>query len=121
MCSSDLSSNGGYTVFQGGNLGIELSLNKADLYLSQMEQIWPGTINAFTGNKKLLHWPSYEFSRGSYACWRFGQVTSIVGSEGIPIDNIYFAGEHTSFLNQGYMEGGAETGKNVANSVAQLL
>ena len=33
---------------------------------------------------------------------------------GVPVGNLYFAGEHTSLDWQGYMNGGAEWGQLVA-------
>jgi monoamine oxidase len=38
-----------------------------------------------------------------------------------PVGNIHFAGEHTSLDSQGYMEGGAETGKRAAQAVLRKL
>ena len=113
--------NGGYTVYQGGLQGNNLSVNDTIAFLDQMEQIWPGSRAAFNGNSKLIHWPSYPYSLGSYACWRVGQCTTILGAEILPIGNIYFAGEHTSAFNQGYMEGAAETGAKAAAQIAKKL
>jgi monoamine oxidase len=112
---------GGYTVYQGGIQGEALSLSRKNIFLNQLETMWPGSSSAHNGMAKLIHWPSYTFSLGSYACWRVGQVTSIMGAEKLPVGNLFFAGEHTSTLNQGYMEGGAETGADVARSIARLL
>jgi monoamine oxidase len=110
--------NGSYTVYQGGRLGAELSLSQADTYLNQLDSLWPGTAAQFNGISKLIHWPSSPLSLGSYSCWRVGQVTTIKGAEYAPVGNMFFAGEHTSSVNQGYMEGGAETGMMVAKNIA---
>lgn len=110
--------NGAYTVFQGGNQGVALSLTQTNTFLQQMETIWPGTTAQYNNTSKLVHWPSWQYSLGSYSCWKVGQVTTIKGAEGAAVGELYFAGEHTSSVNQGYMEGGAETGKNVAKSIA---
>jgi monoamine oxidase len=50
-----------------------------------------------------------------------GQVTTIKGAEYKAVGNLYFAGEHTSGNNQGFMEGGAETGAAVATAIAKVL
>ena len=110
--------NGSYTVYQGGRLGSELSLSQTDIFLSQLDSLWPGTEAQFNGIAKLIHWPSWPLSLGSYSCWRVGQVTTIKGAEYAPVENLFFAGEHTSSFNQGYMEGGAETGMMVAKRIA---
>jgi len=43
------------------------------------------------------------------------------GVEGERVGNLYFAGEHTSLENQGYMEGGCETGQRAAFEILQDL
>jgi monoamine oxidase len=112
---------GSYTVFQGGNQGLALSLAQAPVFLQQLNTIWPGTAAAYTGTAKLMYWPANPYSLGSYACWRVGQVTTIKGAEYKAIGRLFFAGEHTSGNNQGYMEGGAETGAAVAKEIAKVL
>jgi monoamine oxidase len=46
-----------------------------------------------------------------------GQWRAIRGEEGKRAGNVYFAGEHCSLAAQGYMEGGAETGRHAAESI----
>ena len=57
----------------------------------------------------LEHWPSNPLARGSYTCYKPGQFTTIAGLEGLPVGNVFFAGEHAnSFYDwQGFMEGAA--------------
>jgi len=38
-----------------------------------------------------------------------------------PVDRVFFAGEHVSEHFSGYMNGGAESGRLAAESVAKLL
>lgn len=120
-CQLQPTVNAGYTVFQGGNQGLNLNLNQANVFLDQMDSFWAGSIAAYNGNAKLIHWPTNPYTLGSYACWRVGQCSSIMGAEILPVDKIYFAGEHTSTLNQGYMEGAAETGGKVAAQIAKFI
>jgi monoamine oxidase len=82
---------------------------------------WPGAASAYNGTAKLIHWPSYPYTLASYSCWRVGQVTTISGADKLPIGNIYFAGEDCSAWNQGYMEGGAETGAAVATTIIKSV
>ena len=110
--------NGGYTVFQGGNQGLNLSLSQTSVMLNHLNCMWPGTSSQYNGKAKLVHWPSNPWSLASYACWRVGQVTTMMGAEGKKVGNLYFAGEHTSLFFQGYMEGAAETGDAVAKQIA---
>ena len=67
----------------------------------------------------LEHWPSNPLTLGSYTCYLPGQFTTIAGLEGLPVDNLYFAGEHAnSFYDwQGFMEGAALSGIDVATAI----
>ena len=112
---------GGFTAFAGGNQGSALSLSSTSIFLNQLETMWPGCVAAFNGQSKVIHWPSNPWSVGSYSCWKVGQVTTISGAEILPIDQLYFAGEHTSALSQGYMEGAAATGAAVASQLEKLI
>jgi monoamine oxidase len=114
-------SNGGYTVYQGGNQGTNLSLSQVNTMLNHLNAMWPGTAAQYNGTAKLIHWPSYQWTLASYACWRVGQVTTMMGAEGKRVGNLYFAGEHTSLFFQGYMEGAVETGDSVATEIAQSI
>ena len=57
----------------------------------------------------------------SYAYWKVGQYTSFSGYEGAAQGGVYFCGEHTSQDFQGFMEGGASTGKATARTLFPLL
>ncbi len=113
--------NGGYTVFQGGNEGLQLGNgtpeSQAPKFVDQLEQMWPGCKKAFNGNVKRMHWPTYPFTLGSYSCYKVGQYTSIRGAERKAIGNLHFAGEHCSLNFQGYMNGAAETGRMAAEEI----
>ena len=116
---------GGITVFGGGNEGVLQGTGTPDFqaarYATDLNKIFPG-FNAILSNKNArMHWPSYEFTKGSYAAYKVGQYQTIAGREAEPIGNILFAGEHTSLDFQGYMNGGAETGKRAATEVVALL
>jgi len=67
----------------------------------------------------LEHWSSNPLSLWSYTCYLPGQFTTIAGNESKPIENIFFAGEHTnSFYEwQGFMEGALLSGIAAAASV----
>jgi len=117
--------SGGYTVYQGGNKGLELGTGTADQkapeFIDQLEQMWPGAATAFNGHVKRMHWPTYPFTKGSYSCYKAGQYTTIRGAEIKPIGNFFFAGEHCSSANQGFMNGGAETGRLAAETILSSI
>lgn len=57
----------------------------------------------------------------SYAFYKVGQYTDFGGYEGQKQGGVYFCGEHTSQDYQGFMEGGAITGLDVAKKLAKRL
>lgn len=113
--------NGGFTVYQGGTEGLQLGdgtpESQAPKFLEQLDKMWPGCKAAFNGRVKRMHWPAYPFTKGSYACYKVGQYTSIRGAERRPVSNLHFAGEHCSLDFQGFMNGAAETGRMAAEEI----
>lgn len=112
------------TNFLGGRIGLDVGAKTstqafADA-LPKIDAIFPGTSATHTGATVLAHWPSQPLAKGSYACYRPGQW-AFFGTERTPVDNLHFAGEHTSEDYQGYMEGGAESGARAAMEVAEAL
>jgi monoamine oxidase len=88
--------------------------------VADLERVFPGVTAARAGMKEVrFHWPSFAWTRGSYASDLTGQWTALRGVEGEPVDGLYFAGEHCSLEAQGFMEGGCETGERAAKEVAE--
>jgi monoamine oxidase len=113
------------TNFLGGQAGLEVGDEDPESYytgmLADLEQIFPGVTEAYYENSaRLMHWPSYEHTLGSYTCYRPGQW-SFWGLEGTREGNLHFCGEHTSADFQGWMEGGAESGALVAAEILEDL
>ncbi len=112
---------GGLTVFQGGKAGLDLGkggpMAQAESMTGPMESVFKGTKAARNGSVGAFHWPSYPLSLGSYACYEPGQWTGFAGEEGKPVGNLFFAGEHCSKDFQGYMNGGAVTGRQAAEAI----
>ncbi len=80
--------------------------------------MFPGAAAQSNGLAVRFAWPSYPFTKGSYAAYRVGQYTTIAGAEIERVDGVHFCGEHTSLDYQGYMEGAALTGAVVADEIA---
>jgi monoamine oxidase len=114
---------GGFTVYQGGIKGLQLGdgtpASQAPKFVAQLEAMWPGCEKAYTGVAQRMHWPEHPFTRGSYACYKVGQYTTIRGAEIKPVGNLFFAGEHCSAYFQGFMNGAAETGRMAADAVVK--
>ena len=118
-------------MFTGGSFGTQIKLpqpymNTTDSsapvhyvqqYLANLETVWPGISQHWTGKATVSTPWSDPNLLGSYACWRVGQYTSFSGYEGVRQGNIHFAGEHCSINFQGFMEGGAEEGARAASEV----
>ena len=104
-------------AYGGGKHGVEMGTGtpaeQAEKFCREFERVFPGSADKRIGEVR-FHWPSFEWMKGSYACYRPGQWTTICGAEGERVRNLHFAGEHTSIDFQGYMEGGCESGERAA-------
>jgi monoamine oxidase len=119
--------NGLISDFTGGKRGLSLGIgtpeDQAQRLLPQLETVFPGITAQRQGNAIRAFWPGQPYSRGSYACYLVGQWTQfyVKGVEGQRVNNLFFAGEHTSQNFQGYMEGGCETGTKAAVEILKDL
>lgn len=116
---------GGLTLFSGGTSGVVVGNGTPEShvnnFMSGVEKAFPGASAARNGQTARFHWPTYEWAKMSYACYLPGQYTTIAGAEFEPVGNLFFAGEHTSLDYQGYMNGGAETGRRAAEGILEKL
>ncbi|MDR7456116.1 MAG: FAD-dependent oxidoreductase [Armatimonadota bacterium] len=116
---------GGITLFSGGAPGLAVGRGAVAEQIARLlpgvERTFPGVTSARSGPGARWHWPTYPFAKASYACYRPGQWTTIRGAEVAPVGNLLFAGEHCSFDYQGYMNGGAETGRLAAEAALRRL
>ncbi len=112
---------GGLTLYSGGKLALEAGQGTAEAaavrLLTGIERAYPGATRERNGKVSRMHWPTFPWTKGSYACYRPGQWTTIAGSEGLPVGNLFFAGEHCSYDFQGYMNGAAQSGADTAKAV----
>ncbi|MEN9206733.1 MAG: NAD(P)/FAD-dependent oxidoreductase [Gloeomargarita sp. GMQP_bins_120] len=116
---------GSLTLFLGGTPGVQVGQGtpqaQARAFLPEVERLFPGATQQYTGKATRFYWPGHAWARGSYACWKVGQYTTLAGSEFAPVGRLFFAGEHTSLDYQGYMNGAAETGRRVAQLLHRQL
>ncbi|WP_308636848.1 flavin monoamine oxidase family protein [Paenibacillus silvisoli] len=109
-------------VAEGMNLG---SLpERAQQFLHQLEPVIPGITQRWNGKVTRDYWPGNPFSLGSYAYRKVGQYTKFTGieeeAEGRE-GRCHFAGEHTSVVYQGYMNGAVESGERAAAEIISAL
>jgi monoamine oxidase len=116
---------GGLTLYSGGRLANDAGQGTAEQaavrLLRGIERAYPGTTRERNGKVSRFHWPTYPWTKGSYSCYKPGQWTTIAGSEGLPVGNLFFAGEHCSYDFQGYMNGAAQSGADTAKAVMSAL
>ncbi len=114
------------TDFTGGRQGLVLGTVtpeiQAERLMPQLERVFPGiSATRLQGKAVRAYWLGEQYSRGSYSCYLVGQYTQMYGVEGERVGNLFFAGEHCSTENQGYMEGGCETGEAAAKEILEDL
>jgi monoamine oxidase len=115
------------TDFTGGTLGASLSNAQSDTaaFLDDLDVVYPGSKALARRDSKgkyvahLQAWPSDPNTKGSYTANQTGYFTTIADNEATPVGNLYFAGETTSSFYewQGFMEGGALSGKRAASEI----
>jgi monoamine oxidase len=117
--------SGGLTIYSGGNQALAVGNGsvqlQANIHLPLLNTMYPGAIANFNNKAERFIWPTYRWSKCSYTCFHPGQYTTIAGNEIKPVGKIFFAGEHCSYNFQGYMNGGAETGRRAAEEILKLL
>ncbi len=87
--------------------------------VSQLAPVFPGLTWNGRATQSLPHRsPFYE---SSYSYYRVGQYTDFGGYEAAREANVLFCGEHTTQDYQGFMEGGAITGKQAALDLIALI
>ncbi|MGA8534703.1 MAG: NAD(P)/FAD-dependent oxidoreductase [Candidatus Tumulicola sp.] len=86
-------------------------------FFEQLDRIWPGVSATWNGKATFGNAQADPNILASYSCWLVGQYTTIAGHEALPQGRVHFAGEHTSIADQGFMEGGAESGFRAAREI----
>jgi monoamine oxidase len=116
---------GGLTIYKGGEQAVILGNGTLEQQvvsqLPFLNEVFPGALKNFNGRAQRKVWPADPLVKASYTCYLAGQYTTLLGKQIIPIDNMYFAGEHCSIDYWGYMNGAAETGKLVAEKIAEKI
>jgi monoamine oxidase len=88
--------------------------------LSELEQIFPGMIQAWHQGPKLAWVNDGNIDPhllGAWSQYNVGQYTGFSGVEKLAEGNIHFAGEHTCPEFQGFMEGGVRSGYRAAREI----
>jgi monoamine oxidase len=91
--------------------------NEVKRFFGMLDEIWPGVSKHWNGKATFGNAQADPNILASYSSWLVGQCTTIAGHEAQRQGNVHFAGEHTSVENQGFMEGGAESGMRAADEI----
>lgn len=112
---------GGLTLYSGGKLALDAGQGTAEEVAAKLmkgiEKAYPGATAQRNGKVSRFHWPTFPWTKSAYSCFKPGQWTTIAGSEGVPVGNLFFAGEHCSYDFQGFMNGAAQSGADTAKAV----
>jgi monoamine oxidase len=115
---------GGFTLYSGGQAGIDVgegtAQDQVERLMPGVEKAYPGVTAELNGNVQRFVWHSYPFAKGSVPCRKIGQWTTIAYTEGDPVGNMFFAGDHCSW-DFGFINGAAESGRRAAEAIAARL
>ena len=115
----------GYSIFYGGKAAFEIGkLDDEKLknrFLGEMETVFQGSKAAYNEKIFRYHWQENSLSLGSYTCHAPGHYTNILPHTQTTIEQLYFAGEHCSEAFQGFMNGGAQTGREAAEAILKKM
>ena len=108
------------TNFSGGRQGLAVGQgalqDRAKEFVAQADQVFPGVAEAYMGKAVRQIWPTYEWTQGSYTCFRPGQYQRYFRALTEPAGNLIFAGEHT-VDESGFMNAAVESGERAAQQV----
>ncbi|HYC60019.1 MAG TPA: FAD-dependent oxidoreductase [Thermoanaerobaculia bacterium] len=112
------------TNFTGGRQGLRVGegalQDRAREFVAQADKVFPGANDAYTGKAVRQVWPTYEFSQGSYTCFRPGQYQRYFRALVEPQGRLFFAGEHT-VDESGFMNAAVESGERAATQVLSAM
>ncbi len=131
--SNASSSRGVLTNYSGGDLADSYDTSDVQAatedFLGDLDQIFPGasgSVSRETDGSVRVHlekWSENERTLGSYTNNHPGYFTTICELEGVPVDRLFFAGEHADsfYAWQGFMEGAANSGIAAATEILAQL
>lgn len=94
-------------------------LQDAQKGFGQITKTFPGLAWNGKATQSLMH--KNPYANLAYSFYKPGQYTDFGGYEAQKQGGVYFCGEHTTQEFQGFMEGGAITGKDTADKLIKKL
>lgn len=129
--------DGALNFYLGGNQAraIENSTNVNNLgkqFVDKLDKFIPGASNSSTNKFIKSNWTKSPFTLGGYASFKPGQLSKFNTllwieaekadeNQTVEVENLYFIGEHLSDEYYGFMNGGAQTGRLVAQLILEKV
>lgn len=126
--------DGALTFFFGGKEASAIQSGGTRLqgrkFVDRFEDVIPGAKAAATGKFLRTQWTAEPFTKGAYTSFKPGQLTDFADffyiesddpeeRQAVNVGNLVFAGEHLSDEFNGFMNGGAQTGRLAAAVVSR--
>ena len=109
-----------HSFMSGAQARVITALKNSDrvpYVVKRMEVVYPGIEKNFQRGA-FKCWDEDEWAKGAYACFKPGQIFSLMPHIARPEGRVYFAGDHTS-SRPGWIEGALESGRRAATEVIQ--
>jgi monoamine oxidase len=113
------------SVFSGGQAAQDCldfdPASRNEKMKTYLEAIYPG-YSSHVEKTMFMGWPEEKWTQCGYSCPGLGEVTSVYPNLDAGFqDRLFFAGEYTSLLFTGYMEGALHSGAKLAGKLAGKL
>jgi monoamine oxidase len=117
------SSLAGYTFFLGGSRTTmaKYTPEQTESFVQDLDKVYKGAKDLYLEPKGYTDWCNNPYFKGSFSVFLKGQALDLADELRKPVGNIFFAGEQTSAEDNGYMNGGAETGKISAEAIIKRI
>ena len=118
------SSRGILESYTAGQAARELAempeLQRIGLVLEKLNRLFPGVSRFYEGRYVSISWDEEPWSLGAYAFYAKGEITEIYSHVAVPVDRIFFAGDHT-MPQPGWMDSAIRSGERAAREVLASL
>ncbi len=109
------------TNFMGSHTALQYNQSKASdaAFLAEIVQTFPNLQGLHDGNRAVMNWTKVKWIQGSFSATGVGQYTWLyeTAAESSLDGALIFAGEHTSTVSGGFMNGGVDSGERAAREL----
>lgn len=110
-------SRGILTNFMGGRHAVNAST--PEQFIDKVETVFKGVKSHYENESVLMNWVKHRFTRGSYTMIAPGQYVDFprAAAESSLGGRLVFAGEQTSLVSAGFMNGAVDAGERAARTI----